>query len=88
MRRLRTARVVVSRWSNVAMSVGHDYHPTLMTSNEADGGDGCCTRRPSITCSGRVHYFKDREAVRQNRVVLTAPEASVRPAPKCLIYRA
>lgn len=28
------------------------------------------------------------EAVRQNRVVLTAPETSVRPASKGLIYRA
>jgi len=54
--------------------MAHDYHPTLMTGNEADGGDGCCTRRPSITRSGRVHYFKDREAVRQNRVVLARAE--------------
>ena len=28
------------------------------------------------------------EAVRQKRLVLTGPERSVRPAPKCLIYRA
>src|SRR5437667_846478 len=33
-RRLRTTRVVVSRWSTVARSIGHDYHPTFVIGNE------------------------------------------------------
>src|SRR5213594_2667488 len=55
--RLRTTRVVVSRWSTVARSIGHDYHPTFMIGNE--GGEGRGAHHLAATANGQS---RSREA--------------------------
>src|SRR2546428_14078435 len=56
--RLRTTRVVVSRWSTVARSIGHDYHPTFMIGNE--GGEGRGAHHLAATANGQSRSREPR----------------------------
>src|SRR5207247_10530671 len=58
-------------------------HRTLLLRPMGAGGQEVISRRPRLHRGGRWR----RRPVRQNRVILTAPEASVRPACKCPILR-
>ena len=64
-------------------SHGHELDQVLGIAPRGVAGAVRCgeSRRPVEVAGGAV------EAVRQNRVLLTAPEASVRPVCKCPILR-
>src|SRR5437867_11558015 len=81
--RLRTTRVVVSRWSTVARSIGHDYHPTFMIGNE--GGEGRGAHHLAATAHGQP---RSREPRAPETCGSDASLRSVSPAPKSLIYNA